>query len=199
VPWSSGGVGQFTFCELCDESLGPADYLTLAARFHTIGISNIPILRLADKNQARRFISLIDALYEARCRVVCLAETKPEELFFPDAPPDENLDVMLAESVSETRDGYRPNVSAYDSPAMSRNFDAPAKAVALDTLSIFSGQEEQFAFKLALSRLIEMTSLGREALLLAASCMPVPGISTHALLSKMTLLPRQHICHIMEG
>jgi protein AFG1 len=139
VPWSSGGVGQFTFRELCDESLGPADYLTLAARFHTIGISNIPILKLAAKDQARRFIFLIDALYEARCRAVCLAEAKPEELFFPDAPPDESLDVMLAESVGETRDGYRPNVSAYDSPEMSQNFEAPPKAVALDTLSIFSG------------------------------------------------------------
>ncbi|KAF7357706.1 Lactation elevated protein 1 [Mycena venus] len=159
VPWSSGGVCQFTFRELCDESLGPADYLTLAAHFHTIGISHIPILKLSNRNQARRFISLIDALYEARCRVVCLAETKPEELFFPDAQPDENLDLLFAESVSETRDDYRPNVSSYDSPAMVRNIDPPpAKAIALDTLSIFSGQEEQFAFKRALSRLIEMTS-----------------------------------------
>ncbi|KAF7376475.1 Lactation elevated protein 1 [Mycena sanguinolenta] len=158
VPWSSGGVGQFTFHELCEESLGPADYLTLAAHFHTIGISKIPILHLSAKNQARRFISLIDALYEARCRLVCLAETTPEEIFFPDAPPDENLDVMLAESVSETQDVYRPNVSAYDTPAMSRHSEAPQKPIALDTLSIFSGQEEQFAFKRALSRLIEMTS-----------------------------------------
>ncbi|KAJ7497659.1 AFG1-like ATPase-domain-containing protein [Mycena latifolia] len=157
VPWSSGGVGQFTFGELCDESLGAADYLTLAAHFHTIGISNIPILKLTAKNQARRFISLIDALYEARCRLVCLAETKPEELFFPDVPSDEHLDVMLAESVSETQEGYRPNVSAYDSPEISRHLDPPAKAMVLDTLSIFSGQEEQFAFKRALSRLIEMT------------------------------------------
>ncbi|KAJ6521929.1 AFG1-like ATPase-domain-containing protein [Mycena vulgaris] len=158
VPWCSGGVGQFTFHELCDESLGPADYLTLAAHFHTVGISNIPVLKLAAKNQARRFISLIDALYEARCILVCLAETIPEELFFPDVPPDENLDVMLAESVSETQEGYRPNVSAYDSPIMSRDLNLPAKTMALDTLSIFSGQEEQFAFKRALSRLIEMTS-----------------------------------------
>ncbi|KAJ7077260.1 AFG1-like ATPase-domain-containing protein [Mycena belliarum] len=158
VPWSSGGVGQFAFGELCDESLGPADYLTLAAHFHTIGISDIPVLKLAARDQARRFISLIDALYEARCKVVCMAETKPEELFFPDATPDEDVDVMLAESVSETQDGYRPNVSAYDGPEVSRHVDAPAKAMALDTLSIFSGQEEQFAFKRALSRLIEMTS-----------------------------------------
>ncbi|KAJ6594281.1 AFG1-like ATPase-domain-containing protein [Mycena capillaripes] len=158
IPWSSGGVAQFTFHELCDQSLGPADYLTLAAHFHTIGISNIPILTLAAKNQARRFISLIDALYEARCRLVCLAETKPEDLFFPDTPSEESLDLLFAESVSETRDNYRPSVSAYDSPALLRNLDAPGKTVALDSLSIFSGQEEQFAFKRALSRLIEMTN-----------------------------------------
>jgi protein AFG1 len=69
-----------------------------------------------------------------------LAETTPEELFFPDAPPDENVDVMLAESISETGDGYRPNVSAYDSPSMSRSFNEPEKTIALDTLSIFSGE-----------------------------------------------------------
>ncbi|KAJ7130813.1 AFG1-like ATPase-domain-containing protein, partial [Mycena crocata] len=156
VPWSSGEVAQFDFHELCDESLGPADYITFAAHFHTIGISNIPILKLAAKNQARRFISLIDALYETRCRVVCLAETSPEALFFPDVPPD----VMMAESVSETRESYRPNVSAYDSPSISSrdSLDGPAHVIPLDTLSIFSGQEEQFAFKRALSRLIEMTS-----------------------------------------
>ncbi|KAJ7646946.1 AFG1-like ATPase-domain-containing protein [Roridomyces roridus] len=160
VPWSSGGVAQFTFAELCDASLGPADYFTLAAHFHTIGISNIPVLPLSAKNQARRFISLIDALYEARCRVVCLAETKPEELFFPDAQaslPEEDVDaMMMAESISEGREGYRPNVSAYDSPGMAGRMEV--KPLALDTLSIFSGQEEQFAFKRALSRLIEMTS-----------------------------------------
>ncbi|KAJ7282878.1 AFG1-like ATPase-domain-containing protein [Mycena rebaudengoi] len=161
VPWSSGGVGQFTFSELCDESLGPADYITVAAHFHTIGIAQIPVLKLASKNQARRFISLIDALYEARCRVVGLAETKPEALFFSDTLPDEiNLDdVMMAESITETQENYRPNVSAYNTPSMSHlRHPVPAPAMALDTLSIFSGLEEQFAFKRALSRLIEMTS-----------------------------------------
>jgi hypothetical protein len=70
-----------------------------------------------------------------------LAETKPEELFFQDMPlpAEEHLDVMFAESVSETREGYRPNVSAYDSPVMAQGPEAPLKAMVLDTLSIFSG------------------------------------------------------------
>ncbi|KAF7321848.1 Mitochondrial ATPase [Mycena kentingensis (nom. inval.)] len=162
VPWCSGGAALFSFDQLCDTSLGPADYLTLAEHFHTLGISHIPVLKLASKNQARRFISLIDALYEARCRIVCLAETRPEDIFFPDAVTStakgDDFDALHAESVTETREAYRPNVSAYDTPQMERNNEPqPMTAMALDTLSIFSGQEEQFAFKRALSRLIEMT------------------------------------------
>ena len=73
------------------------------------------------------------------------------------------MDVLLAESVGETRDVYRPNVSSYDAPNMN---EAPSDVVlvtpettaALETLSIFSGKDEQFAFKRALSRLLEMTS-----------------------------------------
>lgn len=174
------------------QSLGPADYITLAATYHTVAIADIPILKLSDKNQARRFISLIDALYEARCRIVCLAQSKPEQLFFPDAPSmmsdvvpgdssgsySHDIDVMMAEAVAETQDVYRPNVSAYDAPSMAEAPKPPTSALALDTLSIFSGmlssapfsygrlnspsiftgKDEQFAFKRALSRLLEMTS-----------------------------------------
>ncbi|KAI9067251.1 hypothetical protein FKP32DRAFT_1588610 [Trametes sanguinea] len=174
VPWSSEGVCKFTFSELCDASLGPADYITLAARYHTFIITSIPILKLSAKNQARRFISLIDALYEARCRLICLAEAMPEELFFPDAPAETppasinkdsvgnpaasvDVDVMMAEAVGETQDVYRPNISSYDAPNMERERIQSAP-LALDKLSIFSGKDEQFAFKRALSRLVEMTS-----------------------------------------
>ena len=158
--------------------MGPADYLTIASSFHTVAITSIPALKLSSKNQARRFISLIDALYEARCRILCLAEADPNALFFPDAadssysaeskdPPHPNgggsdVDVLLAEAVGETRDVYRPNVSSYDAPNMA---EAPSEArasVALEQLSMFSGKDEQFAYKRALSRLLEMTSEGYE-------------------------------------
>ncbi|KAI0373958.1 hypothetical protein BV20DRAFT_936658 [Pilatotrama ljubarskyi] len=170
VPWSADGVCKFTFSELCDESLGPADYITLASRYRTFIITSIPVLKLSAKNQARRFISLIDALYEARCRIVCLAEAPPEQLFFPDAPPAspvekserdgrtaQEVDMMMAEAVGETQEVYRPNVSSYDAPNMERE-RTPTTALALDKLSIFSGKDEQFAFKRALSRLLEITS-----------------------------------------
>ncbi|KAI0063505.1 hypothetical protein BV25DRAFT_1824039 [Artomyces pyxidatus] len=162
VPRSSGGVCKFTFSELCDQSLGAADYLTLASTFHTMAITSIPILKVSDKDKARRFISLIDALYEARCRVLCLAETTPDRLFFSDAV-SLDIDTMMAESVSETQDVYRPNVSSYDSPQMENAPVAPPSPLALEALSIFSGKDEQFAYKRALSRLLEMTSASYSA------------------------------------
>ncbi|EIW83233.1 hypothetical protein CONPUDRAFT_101930 [Coniophora puteana RWD-64-598 SS2] len=163
VPWSSDGVCKFTFAELCEESLGPADYLTLASNYHTVIITSIPILKTAAKNQARRFISLVDALYEARCRVICLAEAQPDALFFPDAVTAaqssavHDVDAVHAESISETREAYRPNVSSYDARATPET-PSQATAMDLDNMSIFSGQEERFAFTRAVSRLIEMSS-----------------------------------------
>ncbi|EGO25507.1 hypothetical protein SERLADRAFT_448478 [Serpula lacrymans var. lacrymans S7.9] len=159
VPWVSGGACKYTFAQLCEESLGSADYLTLASNYHTIIISSIPTLELSDKNQARRFISLIDALYESRCRIICHAEAKPEALFFSGAglSVDDGRDILHVESLGETQDRNRPNISTYDSPGMSEAPMSPAP-LALDKLSIFSGQDEQFAFKRALSRLMEMSS-----------------------------------------
>ena len=153
--------------------MGPADYLTIASSFHTVAITSIPTLKLSSKNQARRFISLIDALYETRCRILCLAEVDPGALFFPDATDSTSsadtknglhhgggadVDVLLAEAVGETRDVYRPNVSSYNAPNMAEAPPEPRVSIALEQLSMFSGKDEQFAFKRALSRLIEMTS-----------------------------------------
>lgn len=115
-----------------EQSLGPADYLSLASTFKTAIITDIPVLTLSAKDQARRFISLIDALYESRCRLVCLAHSEPAAVFFSDAPAAPtsplaathasdavDVDVMLAESVGATRTAYRPNVASYAAPAMS--------------------------------------------------------------------------------
>lgn len=78
-------VCQFTFSELCDTPLGPADYLTLASTYHTLILEGVPQMTLMQKNQARRMITLLDAVYEAGCRLVVLADAGPDELFFPDA------------------------------------------------------------------------------------------------------------------
>lgn len=138
-------VHTSAFSYVLYKSLGPADYLTLSSHFHTVVVTSIPVLKLSAKNQARRFISLIDALYESRCKLICSAEAGPYELFFPDAeaPTSEGesreLDFMMAEAVAETRDVYRPNISSYDAPNMTKAPEPSPSIVPLETLSIFSG------------------------------------------------------------
>jgi Ca2+-binding EF-hand superfamily protein len=79
-------IAWFTFNELCDKPLGSADYITLAKRFHTVFLEAIPQLTLQELNQARRLITLIDALYDHGTRIFfsCQAETIGE-IFHVDA------------------------------------------------------------------------------------------------------------------
>ncbi len=81
VPEAARGVARFRFDELCRRPLGAGDYLALAARFHTIVLAGVPALAPSDRNAARRFINLIDALYESRCNLVLSAETAPDRLY----------------------------------------------------------------------------------------------------------------------
>lgn len=78
---TAGGLARATFDELCDRPLGPQDYLAIAARFHTLFIADIPVLTPDRRQAARRFVTLIDALYEARTRLVALAAGPPEALY----------------------------------------------------------------------------------------------------------------------
>ena len=77
-------VGRFvraSFADLCERPLGSADYLALVQRFDTFYVEAIPMLGASDRNAVKRFIALIDALYEARAKVVALAEAEPEALY----------------------------------------------------------------------------------------------------------------------
>lgn len=76
-----GGMARATFAELCGRPLGPQDYLAVAGRFHTLFLADVPCLTPANHHEARRLVTLIDALYEARTRLVVLAEAAPEALY----------------------------------------------------------------------------------------------------------------------
>lgn len=81
VPREAAGVARFTFNELCARPLGAADYLALAARFHTLLIASVPELSPEKRNEAKRFVTLIDALYEAKTKLVMSAAAEPDDLY----------------------------------------------------------------------------------------------------------------------
>ena len=81
VPEAARGVARFHFDDLCRKPLGAGDYLALAARFHTFIVAGVPAMRPEERNEARRFINLIDALYEARCNLVLSAAAAPQGLY----------------------------------------------------------------------------------------------------------------------
>ncbi len=71
----NSSIAWFTFKELCDKPLGSADYIKVATRFHTVFIENIPELTLQERDQVRRFITLIDALYDNGVKIVVSTES----------------------------------------------------------------------------------------------------------------------------
>ncbi|GLK52726.1 cell division protein ZapE [Maricaulis virginensis] len=75
------GVARFTFPELCARALGAGDYLAIAGRFHTVLLDRVPKLSPDKRNEAKRFVTLIDALYEARTKLVMSADAEPDELY----------------------------------------------------------------------------------------------------------------------
>ena len=81
VPRFSAGVGRASFWELCGRPLGPADYLAIARACRVLILEDIPQLGSANYNEAKRFVTLIDALYEAKVRLVCSAADVPERLY----------------------------------------------------------------------------------------------------------------------
>ena len=81
VEREAAGVARFAFDELCARPLGPADYLEIAERFHTVLVENIPRLSPAKREEAARFRTLIDALYEAKAKLVASADAQPNELY----------------------------------------------------------------------------------------------------------------------
>ena len=76
-----GGMARATFDELCGRPLGPQDYLAIARRFHSLFLADVPLLSPANHHEARRLVTLVDALYEAKTRLVVLAEAAPEALY----------------------------------------------------------------------------------------------------------------------
>lgn len=81
VPHSAHGVARFTFADLCEKPLGASDYLRLAHDYHTLIIDRIPAMQYPQRNYAKRFITLIDTLYDNAVKLMASAETDPLSLY----------------------------------------------------------------------------------------------------------------------
>jgi len=81
IPRAANGVGQATFHELCAQPLGPADYLVIAETFNTLVLAGVPVLGPEKRNEAKRFVSLIDALYEHKVKLVVSAAAAPQDIY----------------------------------------------------------------------------------------------------------------------
>jgi cell division protein ZapE len=81
VTREAAGVARFTFNELCAQPLWAEDYRAIAATFHTVLLEGIPQLSPEKRNEAARFVTLIDTLYEAKVKLVASAAAEPEQLY----------------------------------------------------------------------------------------------------------------------
>ncbi|MCJ1283578.1 hypothetical protein MMC26_002909 [Xylographa opegraphella] len=134
VPRVLNDVTRWTFSELCTTYLGPADYISIASNYHTLVLTDVPILTLLHKNEARRLITLLDALYEARCKLIIRAEAGPDDIFFPEtkslpsgiASENSSEDGTYAETFSEIYQDqtspFRPNISSYSSSSSTPSY-----------------------------------------------------------------------------
>ena len=81
VPHAAMGAARFSFADLCARPLGPEDYLKIAHEFHTIVVDRIPVMNYAQRNEAKRFIALIDTLYDHAVKLLASAEGAPAALY----------------------------------------------------------------------------------------------------------------------
>ena len=81
VPCSAHGVARFSFADLCEKPLGASDYLRLAHDYHTILVDHIPVMDLSQRNAAKRFITLIDTLYDNAVKLMASAGANPISLY----------------------------------------------------------------------------------------------------------------------
>lgn len=167
VPRYHSGVTMWTFSELCSSNLGPADYITLASTFHTLVLDSVPVLTLLQKNEARRFITLLDALYEARCKLLVRAEAGPDDIFFPETRARRSSDTaddrnsnddggvyseVFSEIYQDQTSPFRPNISSYTSSASPPSYSSSplpssphsSNTSDLSTRSILADEDSDF-------------------------------------------------------
>lgn len=81
VPRAGGGAARFTFRDLCDMPLGAGDFVAIARVFHTLVVENVPVIAAGQRNEAKRFILLVDTLYDRAVKLIVSAAAEPDRLY----------------------------------------------------------------------------------------------------------------------
>ncbi|MEM9234959.1 MAG: cell division protein ZapE, partial [Pseudomonadota bacterium] len=81
IPWAARGVARGAFSHWTSDRFGPGDYLTVAAHFPVVFMDEVPVLTPEKRNEAKRFVTFVDALYEARAMLICSAAAEPDKLY----------------------------------------------------------------------------------------------------------------------
>lgn len=142
-------ICRFKFDELCRRELGSSDYRAIASQFRIIMLQDIPLLTLREHDQARRFITLVDELYEGRCCVACIAIANPDNLFV------DNINIQAKNSINSSNTNHDENIETNVGEMFGIDV-AQSNGKTIGELA--SVKELSFAFKRASSRLVEMTS-----------------------------------------
>src|SRR5664280_2589922 len=128
VPCSADGVARFSFADLCEKPLAASDYLRLAHDYHTIMIDRIPVMDYPERNAAKRFISLIDTLYDNAVKVMASAAANPVSLYLATAGHEANefkrtssrLIEMSSESYLALPHGHKDSAASGSSTGLGR-------------------------------------------------------------------------------
>lgn len=168
IPLATGTCARFSFQQLIGRATGAADYLELMRSYDAFVITDVPAMTFRERDWARRFITFIDAAYESRAKLVLTTAMPLTQLFMSreelESAMSENKDSvkkMVKESPSK-EDDHKKMVdeehSDVDDTMRMLMDDLGMSISAFKGSSIFSGDEEMFAFARALSRLTEMGS-----------------------------------------
>jgi len=162
VPLASGRAARFTFHQLIGSATGAADYIELTKHYQAFIVTDVPAMSHRERDWARRFITFIDAVYESHAKLVLTTAMPLTQLFMSKEE--------LAEAVRGAKSDATPSSpekkaivehegADLDDTMRMLMDDLGLNMTALKSSSIFSGDEERFAFARALSRLSEMGSV----------------------------------------
>ncbi|MCJ1348500.1 Palmitoyltransferase zdhhc13 [Peltigera leucophlebia] len=154
VPKASGRAALFTFEELIGRATGAADYLELMRNYNAFIVTGVPGMTHRERDWARRFITFIDAVYESRAKLVLTSAVPLYQLFMSRSEIDDAFESgRTTGSVKQAEDH-----EGVDDVMRQMMDDLGMNMKVLRNSSLFSGDEERFAFSRALSRLSEMGS-----------------------------------------